>query len=80
MLNKKVEEIAREKKSIAHKYFKLELIEQIKGWKEERNRLIHALMKQLLTTEELKKSFGRRASIGKKLCSITTSYSRKTKN
>jgi hypothetical protein len=55
-IEKKIEyikEIAREKKSIAHKYFSDTLMDEILQWKEERNRLIHALLKQTLTTEEV---------------------------
>ena len=55
-LEKKIEyikEIAREKKSIAHKYFSDTLMDEILEWKEERNRLIHALLKQTLTTQEV---------------------------
>lgn len=79
-LNKKLskmEAIAREKKSLAHKYFKPELLESVTLWKEERNRLIHALMKQALTTEELQNLAEHGQVLVKKLCSITTSYSRK---
>ena len=57
-LEKKIEyikEIAREKKSVAHKYFSDFLMDEILAWKEERNRLIHALLKQTLTTEEVSK-------------------------
>lgn len=72
-----MEEIAKEKKSVAHKYFKTELIERVKEWKEERNRLIHALMKQALTTEELKNFAEEGQNIVKILCSITSSYNRK---
>jgi len=79
-LNKKLskmEAVAREKKSLAHKYFKPDLLESVNLWKEERNRLIHALMKQALTTEELQNLAEQGQVLVKKLCSITTSYSRK---
>jgi len=79
-LNKKLskmEAVAREKKSLAHKYFKPDLLESVNLWKEERNRLIHALMKQALTTEELHNLAEQGQILVKKLCSITTSYSRK---
>jgi len=79
-LNKKLskmEAVAREKKSLAHKYFKPDLLESVNLWKEERNRLIHALMKQALTTEELQNLAEQGQVLVKKLCSITKSYSRK---
>ena len=50
---RKTKAIAREKKSLPNKYFQDEFIDQIVGWKEERNRMIHALLGQVLTTEEL---------------------------
>lgn len=50
---RKIKAIAREKKSLPNKYFQDEFIDQIVGWKEERNRMIHALLGQVLTTEEL---------------------------
>ena len=73
----KMESIAMEKKHPAHALFTTELIENVRLWKEERNRLIHALMKQLLTTEELKSLAVHGHALVKNLCSITTSYSRK---
>lgn len=42
---KKVAKLAEEKKSLAHKYFPSELTNRIENWKNERNRVIHALMK-----------------------------------
>ena len=64
---------------IDKKYFQdiLDDIKQSGLWKEERNRLIHALMKQALTTEELQNLAEQGQVLVKKLCSITTSYSRK---
>lgn len=44
---------AEEKKSLAQRYFTSELTESILTWKDHRNRLIHALMKQQLHTEDL---------------------------
>jgi len=75
----KMEAVAREKKSLANKYFKPELFESVKLWKEERNRLMHALMKQSLTTEELQNLSEKGQLLVKKLCSVTTSYNRKIK-
>lgn len=78
-INKKLNRIAelvRNKKSLIRKYISDELIEEIKGWKEERNRLIHALMKQSLTSEELEQLATQGQQIVKTLCSKTTSYKR----
>jgi hypothetical protein len=72
----RITELARYKKSLIRKYISDELIEEIKGWKEERNRLIHALMKQSLTSEELEQIAAQGQQIVKTLCSKTTSYKR----
>lgn len=50
---RKVKDMQREKKGLVGKYISEELIEEISCWKDERNRLIHALMKQNLHTEDL---------------------------
>ena len=44
---------AREKKSLLNKYFGDGILDEILEWKEKRNKLMHALMKQSLTTEIL---------------------------
>ena len=44
---------AEEKKSLAQKYFQPDLMQSILDWKERRNPLMHALMKQSLRTEDL---------------------------
>ena len=49
----KIKKIAEQRKSLPERYFSDNLIECIQLWKDERNRMIHALMKQSLTTEEL---------------------------
>lgn len=78
-INKKLNRIAelvRNKKSLIRKYISDESIEEIKAWKDERNRLIHALMKQSLTSEELEQIAAQGQQIVKTLCSKTTSYKR----
>ena len=42
----KIKTISREKGSLPNRYFQDEFIDRIIAWKEERNRLIHALLKQ----------------------------------
>ena len=49
----KIKTISREKGSLPNRYFQDEFIDRIIAWKEERNRLIHALLKQQLSTEGL---------------------------
>ena len=51
---KLVGKMAEQKKSLAEKYFKPELLKSILDWKESRNRLIHSLMKQNLDSSDLK--------------------------
>lgn len=78
-INKKctnVLKLTEEKKGIAKKYFKEELINSILVWKENRNKLIHALLKQSLHTEDLEQIAIEGQSIVKTLCSKTTSYNR----
>ena len=43
-----------EKKVLSRKYFSEELLSSIITWKEDRNDLVHALMKQSLHIEDLK--------------------------
>jgi hypothetical protein len=51
---KYIQKIAENKKSLAHKYFSGNLLNDILAWKEERNRLIHALLKQTLAHNEVR--------------------------
>ena len=48
-----IQKQAEQKGIVLHKYFSDGLLEEVLDWKEERNRMIHALMKQALTTEIL---------------------------
>lgn len=73
---KKVAKLAEEKKSLAHKYFSKELTDSIEAWKNDRNRIIHALMKQNVHTEELREIAERGQNLSKTLCSKTTLYNR----
>lgn len=49
----KIKTIAREKKSLANRYFGDELADDILKWKNERNSLIHAMIKRKLSTEDI---------------------------
>lgn len=73
---KKVAKLAEEKKSLAHKYFPPELTDSIENWKNERNRMIHALMKQSLHTGDLRAIAEDGHSIVKTLCGKVTLYTR----
>ena len=79
-LNKKlsrISELQRNKKGILKNYISVELIESIHEWKNERNKLVHALLKQETTAEELKEFSERGLLIVKTLNSKVTSYRRK---
>ncbi len=73
---KKVARLAEDKNDPAHKYFSPELTDGILEWKEERNRLIHALLKQSLHSEDLLKVAEEGEVLVKQLCSKATSHRR----
>ena len=70
----KIKTIAREKGSLVNKYFPEPFIEEILCWKDERDRLIHALMKQVLTTDELELIAYQGKELSQKLSSKSTLY------
>lgn len=49
-----IRKMAEEKRSLPNKFFSGDLLDRILVWKEERNRLIHALLKQQLKHEEIR--------------------------
>ena len=71
-----IQDFAREKKSIAHKYLSDTLMDEILEWKEDRNRLIHALLKQTLTTEEVSKIAHTGERLTKEIRTRATNFSR----
>ena len=71
-----IQDFAREKKSIAHKCFSDTLMDEILEWKEERNRLIHALLKQTLTTEEVSEIAHTGERLTKEIRTRATNFSR----
>ena len=78
-LNKKlnrVSELQRNKTGLLRKYISEELIEEIHEWKNNRNPIVHALLKLNLSTEDLKCIAEKGQSIVKTLCSKVTSYNR----
>ena len=48
-----IQKMAEEKKSLCNKYLADGTLQRIREWKEERNRMIHALLKQKLADDEL---------------------------
>ena len=73
---KYIQNIAREKKTLPNKYFGDDLLANILQWKEDRNRMIHALMKQSLTTEELEALALTGREYARALANRATSYRR----
>ena len=64
-----IQKIAEDKKSLAHRYLADGTLQRIWEWKEERNRMIHALLKQALADGEL----AALANTGKELaCNLRT--------
>ena len=73
---KKVAKIAEEKKNPAHRYFPSDLTDGILAWKDKRNRLIHALLKQSLHSEYLLQVAEEGETLVKQLCSKSTTHRR----
>ena len=71
-----IQDFAREYKSLAHRYFSDSLLNEILAWKEERNRLIHALLKQTLTTEEVSEIAHNGERLTKEIRTRATNFSR----
>ena len=71
---RRVSELRRAKKSPLNRSLSEELLQEIYQWKDERNRLIHALMKQDLHTEDLQKIALEGQQIVKQLNSKATNY------
>ena len=71
---------AENKKSLLHKYFSGDLLDQVMAWKDERNRLIHALLKQRLTDEDVIRIAQDGSELARKIRSRTTSHNRATQN
>lgn len=72
----KIRDVIREKKHPLNRYITAEQLDQINEWKDRRNPLIHALMKQSMTTESLAELAEEGREIIKTLNSKSTSYKR----
>lgn len=76
-LNRKVtlvRKMSEQKKSLAQKYFSQELLDDILLWKEDRNRMIHALLKQNIHSEDLLDIAEKGNALVKTLCNKTKSF------
>lgn len=67
-------DLCRAKKSPLHRSISREFLDEIRQWKDKRNPLIHALMKQELHTEELQEIALQGQQIVKQLNSKATNY------
>ena len=78
-LNSKINDIASQASSgdkLLKKYFGDDLLSQVLQWKEKRNKLIHALLKQALTTEELSEIAQTGERLTKEIRTRATNFSR----
>ena len=73
---KYIQKRAENKKDFLHKYFSDDLLEQVLGWKVERNRLIHALLKQQLAHNEVSNLAAQGNELVKTLRTRTRNYNR----
>ena len=72
----KIKKIAEAKGNLPARYISNDLIDCILVWKDERNRMIHALMKQSLTTEELTELALEGKVLCRQLCNKANNYKR----
>ncbi len=72
----KIEKMAEEKKSLANKYFSDDTLNRIIDWKNQRNALIHQLLKQDLHTEELQGLAGQGRLLVKEISNKTKLFNR----
>ena len=73
---KYIQSFAAEKKSLLNRYFGDTLLEDILVWKEDRNKMVHALLNQTLSTENLEHLAEDGSYYCKSLRNKVTSYKR----
>lgn len=73
---KYIQKRAENKKDILNKYFSDDLLQRILIWKDERNRLIHALLKQELEHNEVNELAVQGSELVKRLKTKTANYNR----
>ncbi len=73
---KRISKLSENKKSLPHRYFSDGIINEILKWKENRNKMIHALMKQHLTTQVLEEIAMTGEILTKEICKRSTNYKR----
>ena len=72
----RVKDLSRRKGSLERKYFSEEFFQAIDEWMKDRNALIHALLKQSLTTDEIQGVAEKGNELVRKLLSKATSIRR----
>lgn len=73
---KYIQKRAENKKDLLHRYFSDDLLNDILMWKDERNRYIHALMKQQITNSEIAEFAIRGNELVRKLRNKSYNYRR----
>lgn len=78
-IDSKIKEILKcrsNRKDLMYRYFSDELLDNILDWKDERNRIVHALLKQELTSEELENLALQGKEYARQFCNRATNYRR----
>ena len=78
-IDSKIKEILKcrsNRKDLMYRYFSDDLLDKILAWKEERNRMVHALLKQELTSEELEHLALQGKEYARQFCNRATNYRR----
>ena len=73
---KRILALTEERNSLAGKYIDTKVVNEILEWKEERNGLIHALMKKKITTEEICVIVFKGEELAKSFTNMATNYRR----
>jgi len=73
LLNR-IRKLSEEEGTLLSKYIKSDLVDRADAWKEERNKLTHALLNQELTSEELKESADEGYRIARKMADAGRNY------
>ena len=77
---KYIQKRAANKKATLHKCFSDDLLDRVLAWKEERDRLIHALLKQQLTEEDVNRIASEGNDLVRVLRSRASAYNKSLEN
>lgn len=73
---KEIQKCRSNRRDLMYRYFSDDLLDKILIWKEERNRMVHALLKQELTSEELVDLALQGKEYARQFCNRATNYRR----